>query len=291
MAIDQYLDALAAERGLSHNTLTAYGSDLRALARAMPADRDPAALTRDDLLAALRVLRVAGRASRSVARWLAAVRGFTAWQQTEGRSAIDPAAEIDAPRTWRGLPNVLSREEVEALIGAPERSTPDGLRDAAMIELLYATGLRVSELVSLSFQNLQLDAGYLRFWGKGQRERVVPLGGVAAQVLESYLRDGRPSLIGGFDNEVLFPGRRGRPMTRQGFWKALRRHGARVGIRSSLTPHVLRHSFATHLLENGADLRSVQTLLGHADISTTEIYTHINRERLRRMYEDFHPRA
>ncbi len=177
------------------------------------------------------------------------------------------------------------------MLAAPDRGEPGGLRDAAMLELLYATGLRVSELLGLRLGDLHLDAGYLRCTGKREKERVVPLGSQADAMVQRYLAEGRPALVGDKRSDWLFVNRRGGPMTRQGFWKILRAYGRKAGIRTPLSPHVVRHSFATHLLENGADLRSVQVMLGHADISTTQIYTHVNRERLRRLYEDFHPRA
>jgi integrase/recombinase XerD len=226
-----------------------------------------------------------------VARWIVAVRGFFAHLVAAGVVAEDPTAHLDAPRLWRSLPKVLGFPEVEALLAAADRGTAYGLRDAAMLEVLYATGLRVSELLRLRLGDLHLDAGYLRCWGKGSKERVVPLGGEADAVLQRYLAEGRPELLRGRRTEYLFVNARGGALSRQGFWKKIKRYGIAAGLATPLSPHVLRHSFATHLLENGADLRSVQIMLGHADISTTQIYTHVNRERLRRLYETFHPRA
>jgi integrase/recombinase XerD len=239
----------------------------------------------------LQNMRVEARSPRSAARWVAAVKGFFHYLVSEGAITEDPAAHLDAPKTWRSLPRVLSFEEVEALLAAPRRDEPRGLRDAAMMEVLYATGLRVSELLRLHLGDLHLDAGYVRCWGKGSKERVVPLGGQAEAMLHRYLAEGRPGLLGGRRTDTLFVNSRGGPLSRQGFWKLIRRYGRLAGIERALSPHMVRHSFATHLLENGADLRSVQVMLGHADISTTQIYTHVNRERLRRLYEDFHPRA
>jgi integrase/recombinase XerD len=236
-------------------------------------------------------MRLEARSPRSVARWLVAVRRFFAYALGEGLVSEDPTAHLDSPRTWRSLPKVLSFQEVELLLAAPDRNAPRGLRDAAMLEVLYATGLRVSELCGLRLGDLHLDAGYLRCWGKGSKERVVPLGSEADATLQRYLAEGRPSLLAGRRTDWLFVNSRASAISRQGFWKLVKRYGIRAGIRTPLSPHVLRHSFATHLLENGADLRSVQVMLGHADISTTQIYTHVNRERLRRLYEDFHPRA
>ena len=289
--LPRYLDYLAAEKGLSPNTLAAYGSDLRRLERSLNVKRRLEQATRQDILKVLRKMRLDGRSPRSVARWLVAVRGFYGHLLAEGAVTEDPAAHLDAPRLWRTLPKVLSFAEVEGLLAAPSRKEPRGLRDAAMLEVLYATGLRASELLRLRLGDLHLDAGYLRCMGKGSKERVVPLGGEADATLQRYLAQARPALLQGKRTDVLFVNLRGRPLTRQGFWKIARRYGVQAGISLSLSPHVVRHSFATHLLENGADLRSVQIMLGHADISTTQIYTHVNRERLRRLYEDFHPRA
>jgi integrase/recombinase XerD len=286
-----YLDHLVAERGLATNTVSAYRSDLLRLQEALGRGRPVEDARRQDLLRVLRRMRVGGRSPRSVARWLVSVRGFFAYALREGRIAEDPAAHLDAPRTWRVLPKTLSCADVEALLAAPDRGEPGGLRDAAMLELLYATGLRATELLGLRLGDLHLDAGYLRCWGKGSKERVVPLGDQADAVLQRYLAQARPTLLHGKRSDMLFVNQRGGAMSRQGFWKIVRRYGLRAGIRTDLSPHVLRHSFATHLLENGADLRSVQIMLGHADISTTQIYTHVNRERLKRIYEDFHPRA
>jgi integrase/recombinase XerD len=226
-----------------------------------------------------------------VARWIVAVRGFFAHMVAEGVIDEDPATNLEPPRVWRSLPKVLSFAEVEALLAAPDAADPRGQRDRAMLEVLYATGLRVSELVQLRLGDLHLDAGYLRCLGKGSKERVVPLGGEADARLQGYLAEARPALLQGKRTDFLFVSPRGGAMTRQGFWKIIKRYGRSAGISTPLSPHVVRHSFATHLLENGADLRAVQIMLGHADISTTQIYTHVNRERLRRIYDDFHPRA
>ena len=249
------------------------------------------ATTQDDLLDVLRTMRTAGRSPRSVARWLVAVRGFFGWLSAEGEIAEDPSARLTPPKVWKTLPKVLDGADVERLLEAPDRADPRGARDAAMLEVLYATGLRASELVGLTLADLHLDAGYLRCIGKGSKERVVPIGSEANAALAAYLATSRPQLLAGRRSETLFVGRAGRALTRQGFWKLLKAHGRRAGIRAAISPHVVRHSFATHLLENGADLRAVQMLLGHSDISTTQIYTHVNRERLKRLYRDFHPRA
>jgi len=286
----EYLEYLTVERGLSVNTLKAYGSDLQRLARELKR-RPLEQASKADLLKALRRMRLEGRSPRSVARWLVAVKGFYAFLCTHAGLAEDPATHLDAPRIWRSLPKVLTCAEVEGLLAAPCRDEPLGLRDAAMLEVLYAAGLRVSELLGLRLGDLHLDAGYLRCWGKGAKERVVPLGGEADAALQCYLAEGRPVLLRGQRTDILFVNHRGGSLTRQAFWKKIKSYGLRAGIRTSLSPHIVRHSFATHLLENGADLRAVQVMLGHADISTTQIYTHVNRERLRRLYKDFHPRA
>jgi integrase/recombinase XerD len=289
-ALASWLDYLAAERGLARNSLAAYRRDLETLGRAL-GGRPLTEATQEDLIATLRRMRSEGKSPRSVARWLVAVRGFYAWLVGDGVLAENPAARLDPPKLWKTLPKVLDGTDVVRLIEAPDRSEPRGRRDAAMLEVLYATGLRVSELVGLRLGDLHLDGGYLRCIGKGSKERVVPLGGEANAALQSYLAEGRPALLGERRSDSVFVGRRGAPLTRQGFWKLLKAHARRAGIRASLSPHVVRHSFATHLLENGADLRAVQLLLGHADISTTQIYTHVNRDRLKRLYRDFHPRA
>ncbi len=287
----RYLDHLSAERGLSKNTLDAYRRDIEALARGLEGNRRPEEARREDLVRHLRRLRIEGRSPRSVARWLVGVRGFFTYLVAEEVLSTDPTARLEAPRTWRPLPKVLGAAQVEALLAEPERSEHRGLRDAAMLELVYATGLRASELVGLRLRDLHLDGGYLRCIGKGSKERVVPIGGEADAVLQRYLAEARPVLLGHRRSEVLFVNARGGAMTRQGFWKIIKAYGVKAGIGIPLSPHTLRHSFATHLLEHGADLRSVQALLGHADISTTQIYTHVNRERLRRLYQEYHPRA
>ncbi len=289
--VEAYQDHLAAERGLAANTLAAYRRDLDLLAEALGGERPVERASKADLLRVLRRMRLEGRSPRSVARWLAAVRGFFAWLLSEEVVREDPTAHIEAPRMWRTLPRVLGFRDVEALLASPERDEPRGLRDAAMMEVLYATGLRVSELVALRLGDLHLDAGYLRCVGKGSKERVVPLGGEADHVLQRYIATGRPALLGARRSDVLFVNHRGGPMTRQGFWKILKSYGTRAGIRASFSPHTLRHSFATHLLEHGADLRSVQVLLGHADISTTQIYTFVTQSRLREIYKKYHPRS
>lgn len=289
--LEEYLDHLTVERGLSGNTIDAYRRDISILGKEIGNRRKLADARQEDLLRVLRRMRADGRSPRSVARWLVAVRGYFSWLLARGRIEANPAEHVDSPKVWKRLPVVLAPEDVELLLATPDKSTPLGMRDVAMLEVLYATGLRVSELIHLRFQDLHLDAGYLRCMGKGSKERIIPLGQEAERALHHYLANGRPELLGERRNDVLFVKRKGGAISRQGFWKLVKTHGRSAGIEADFSPHTLRHSFATHLLENGADLRSVQAMLGHADISTTQIYTHINRERLKRLYEDFHPRA
>ena len=289
-ALDRYLDSLAVERGLSANTLAAYRSDLLQLAHGLTeAGTDLLGADAAALAAHLRALRKRPLAPRSITRALASMRGFYAHLVSEGGRADDPATNLLPPRLLHTLPAVLSEAQVEALLAIPDLDSPLGLRDKAMLELLYATGLRVSELVGLTLPQLRLDGGFLVAFGKGSKERIVPVGEAAEGWLGRYLKEVRPRLARG-RHETVFVNRFGDPMTRQGFWKILAAYGRRVGI-SGLHPHVLRHSFATHLLEHGADLRAVQMMLGHSDITTTQIYTHIHQQRLRSLYDRFHPRA
>jgi integrase/recombinase XerD len=287
-----FLHHLTVERGLAKNTLLAYGLDLRKFCRFLNGKGgDPRQVRQGEINEFARALSRQGLSPKSIARTLNAVRMFYRYLVTEKIVDEDPTAAIRAPRTWKSLPRFLTLEEVDHLLAAPDPAQPLGLRDAAMVELLYATGLRVSELVSLRLRDLNLDVGYLTCVGKGKKERLVPMGRAAIKRLRSYLDPARPVLLKGKSALAIFVNSRGRAMTRQGFWKILKKYGRTIGLRGKLSPHVLRHSFATHLLERGADLRSVQVMLGHADISTTQIYTHINRERLKKIYKDFHPRA
>ncbi|MEW6337894.1 MAG: site-specific tyrosine recombinase XerD [Acidobacteriota bacterium] len=289
--LPDYLAVLLVERGLSANSAAAYRSDLEAFG-AWLAQHDTAAegCDRAALRRYLSALRGRGLSARSAARALAALRGFYRYLLETGAVRHDPTLELETPRLIRALPRYLTADEVDRLLAAPEVDRPLGLRDRAMLETLYATGLRVSELVGLRLPQLRLDPGYLRVVGKGDKERIVPLGSQARSWLERYLgRSGEGRALGADDS--LFISLRGRGMSRQNFWTLIKRYGRRAGITSTLSPHVLRHSFATHLLERGADLRAVQAMLGHADISTTEIYTHVTRERLRQLYDAAHPRA
>ena len=290
--IAAFLAHVEAERGLSPRTVAAYRSDLRGAEQWLTRRRRTLqTATADDLTGWVGGLRDAGRAPASVTRALSSLRAFYRFLAAEGVRADDPARHLRASRPFRGLPRVLSEDEVERLLGATAGDDIRAQRDRALLEVAYATGLRVSELVGLRVDQLRPGPGLIQVRGKGGRERLVPLGEEAKRGLGAWVRAGRPALLAGRDSPWLFPSRRGRPLTRQGFWKRLRQLARGAGIATRLSPHVLRHSFATHLLEHGADLRAVQVLLGHADISTTQIYTHVSRERLRRVYRATHPRA
>jgi integrase/recombinase XerD len=290
--IDAYLDHLRVERRLAAHTLESYGRDLSALAAfAAGVECPPERLDRAALEAFVREQMTRGLAPRSVARLVAAVRGFYRFLVLDRQLESSPADDLHPPRAWPALPKYLSLEDVETLIGQPDVSTPLGLRDRAMIELLYATGLRVSELVGLRIADLHPDEQYVTCIGKGNKERIVPMGEQAADWIGRYRSSARKTLLKGRASPRLFVNARGGPLSRVGFWKILKRHGQRANLPRMLSPHVLRHSFATHLLENGADLRAIQLMLGHADLSTTQIYTHILEARLRSIYDRFHPRA
>lgn len=288
---EAFLSYLRVERGLSANTLIAYRTDLAKLSSfAAAIGKEPLSLKSDDLAEFVRSLNKQGLGPKTIARTLVAVRGFYKYLVQDGHLKYDPSSNLEAPKSWQSLPKFLTSEEVEMLLSAPDTSTALGLRDKAMLEVLYATGLRVSEIVRLEPGNLNLDLGFLTAIGKGDRERAVPLGLNAVEHTRRYLKI-RPRLMAeGSTAAALFVTERGRALTRQAFWRIVVTYGdkARIG---HITPHLLRHSFATHLLENGADLRSVQMMLGHSDISTTQIYTHITNERLREIYKKFHPRA
>ena len=286
-----FLDYLAVEKGLAKNSLASYAIDLRHFGHYLSdASLDLERVERVHIVKYFQALRGSGISARSVARALAAIRGLFRFLVAERHLKADPTENIENPKLWSTLPKSMQPSEVEALLAAPDRTTPDGLRDAAMLELLYATGLRVSELIKVRIDEVVMDAGFLRTMGKGSKERIVPFGDTARDAIVRYIERGRPDHAK--DNDPhLFLSRLGRPMTRQSFWMKITRYAREAGIKAHISPHVLRHSFATHLLENGADLRSVQMMLGHADISTTQIYTHVSRARLQKLYETFHPRA
>jgi integrase/recombinase XerD len=292
VAIDTYIEYLRDVRRMSPNTLSSYARDLRALAEFADGKAQPiATLQRRDLEAFTRQLMTAGQAPRSVARAIACVRGFYKFLLVEKKIDADPAEDLRAPRAWPALPKYLDMEQVDRLLAQPDVSTPRGVRDKALIELLYATGLRVTELLSLKAGDISLDAGYLTCIGKGDKQRIVPLGESAADWVRRYIAGARPALLKGRKSKWLFVNAKaGGQLSRVGFWKVLKEYGIKAGVSRGLSPHVLRHSFATHLLERGADLRAIQMMLGHADLSTTQIYTHVLEARLRTVYDKFHPR-
>ena len=290
--VDAYLNHLAVEKGSSLHTLDAYGRDLGRYARFMARkgigvdDIKP-----DTIVAFLGELKKEGLSARSVNRVLAAVRGFHKFLLREQAAREDSAAHIELAKTWLHLPDTLSRGEMERLLAQPPEDTPAGLRDKAMMELMYATGLRVSELISLSVNNINAQTGFIIAFGKGGKERIVPVGRLALQFVDEYMNTVRPGLLRLSSSATLFLGRSGKGLTRQGFWKIVRKYANKAGLAKKIHPHTFRHSFATHLLEGGADLRSVQMMLGHADIATTQIYTHITKDRLREVHKKFHPRG
>jgi integrase/recombinase XerD len=290
--IERFLDNIWAERGLSDNSLQSYRHDLLHLQSCL-ASRGKALpeATREDILAILAAEIQQGKSPRSLSRYLSAYRQFFRWLVREGKIDSDPVALIESPKTGRGLPKALTEEQVESLLAAPDTGTALGLRDKAMLELMYATGLRVSELVGLELSNINLNQGVVRVIGKGQKERLVPIGDEAHESLNAYLSGSRPELLKGVQTDYVFVTTRKSGMTRQAFWYMVRRYAELCDVSRKLSPHMLRHSFATHLLNHGADLRVVQLLLGHSDLSTTQIYTHIAREGLKRMHEAHHPRG
>jgi integrase/recombinase XerD len=291
-SIDAYVTYLRDVRRMSPNTVESYARDLAGLAAfADKRDQSVDALERRELEAFVRNLMSSGLAPRSVARAVACVRGFYKFLAVEQKLERSPADDLQPPKAWPALPKYLDLEEVDRLLAQPEPSSPRGLRDKALIELLYATGLRVSELVGLKANDLNLDEGYLTCIGKGDKQRIVPLGEQSAEWVRRYIKEGRPQLTGKrAANPRLFLNARGGPLSRVGFWKVLKEYGVKAGISRDISPHVLRHSFATHLLDRGADLRMIQVMLGHADLSTTQIYTHVLETRLRTVYDKFHPR-
>lgn len=298
--IEEYISYLAVERGLAENTLEAYARDLSQFASfAAHAARGEDEPREEDVMGAGQSLVAdfiadgieSGMSAASASRRLSALRGFYRFLVREGHISRDPTANLETPRQAQRLPRVLTCEEVDRLLAAPRGDDARSLRDCAMLELLYASGLRVSELISLSARDVDLEVGYVRCIGKGNRERIVPVGQAAATAINRYLALGRRELASARDDGSLFVTGRGVGMTRQAFWKMIKRRAMEAGISAQITPHTLRHSFATHLLEHGADLRSVQEMLGHADIRTTQVYTHLTQTRLREVYDKHHPRA
>jgi integrase/recombinase XerD len=292
--VDAYLTHLTVERRLAANSIESYARDLGMLAefaagKGMAVD----ALTRAELEALVRDLMAEGRSPRSVARAVACFRGFYRFLVIDGRLKFNPADDLRPPRAWKVLPRYLSVEDVDLLLLQPDVTTPRGLRDRALIELLYATGMRVSELVGLRPADVNLEASYLTCTGKGDKQRIVPIGDEAARWVDRYTREARLVLLGKRRSPRLFVNVRGAGsgLTRVGFWKILKGYARQAGLATTLSPHMLRHSFATHLLERGADLRAIQMMLGHANLSTTQIYTHVLEQRMRSIYDRFHPRA
>ncbi|MEA3302183.1 MAG: site-specific tyrosine recombinase XerD [Pseudomonadota bacterium] len=291
--IEQFADVLWMERGLSQNTLDAYQSDLRKLSRWTNSSCSTSLLqtSRAGLLGFLATLSEAGNSSRSSARLLSSARQFYQWAIREGLVDVDPTLQIEMPRQGRPLPKSLTEHQIEDLLAAPDLSTAEGFRDRTMFEVLYATGLRVSELIHLRPEQVSLNQGVVRVTGKGSKERLVPLGEDALEWLQNFISGPRQDLLRGRVCDDLFPTRRGSGMTRQAFWYRIKAHAQRAGIYTHISPHTLRHAFATHLVNHGADLRVVQMLLGHSDLSTTQIYTHVANERLESLYQKHHPRA
>ena len=288
--LDEFMAHIKVEKGLSANTIVAYNRDLLGFFEFLKTRGvAPLRVEQHDLLSFMAEKRVQ-LAARSLARCLVSIRMFYRFCVTEGKITSNPARLLGIPKLYQHLPHILSRDEVEALLSQPDGLTLLGKRDKAMLEILYATGLRVTELIGLKMHNINLEAGFIRTIGKGSKERIIPMGGKAIDALKEYLQNARPAFLRKRKSSSLFLNRRGNSMTRQGFWKILKHYALKAGITRNVTPHTLRHSFATHLLEGGADLRSVQIMLGHSDISTTQIYTHVARERLKEIHERYHPR-
>lgn len=292
--IQDFIHYLVVERGLSNNTIVSYERDLKAYSTFLKVQLSIQTVNeigRVHILQFLKYLKETGKSSKTIARHIASIRSFHQFLLREKRANEDPSVHIETPQVERKLPNVLSLAEVEKLLETPKLTSPIGYRDKAMLELLYATGIRVSELIQLNVSDVHLMMGFIRCYGKGRKERIVPIGRTATNAIEQYLKKGRSKLAKQHKTEALFLNHHGKRISRQGFWKNLKKIAKEAGIQKELTPHTLRHSFATHLLENGADLRAVQEMLGHADISTTQIYTHVTKTRLKDVYKQFHPRA
>ncbi len=291
--VDEFLAYLGVERGLARNSIESYRRDLRQFDAFVcgSAGLDLLGVTQDTIMGYLAALKRQGKAGSSISRQLAAIRGLYRFLDREGRIERDPTTNLGSPKQERRLPGVLSMREVSRLLEMPVPSSAAGVRDKAMLETLYATGMRVSELVSLRVGDVNVDMGYVRCVGKGSKERIIPVGRVASAWVETYLRSSRRELVGSRNEKALFVNCRGRMMTRQGFWKIIKAYAAKAGIDKGISPHTLRHCFATHLLENGADLRSVQEMLGHVDIATTQVYTRVARGKLKEVYDRTHPRA
>lgn len=291
--VSEFIHYLAEERGLAQNTLESYGRDLRQYKTYLQSNHRDLLndSNHDTILTYLDSLQSKGRAKSTISRNLAAIKSFYQYLVRQRYLEKDPAATMESPKLEKKLPKILTVQEVEELLKQPNITVPGGLRDKAMLELLYATGIRVSELINLNISDANLDMGYIKCAGKGTRDRIVPLGSIASKCVLEYMNKGRGKLIRTYDESALFVNHHGNRLTRQGFWKIIKKYAHEARITKDITPHTLRHSFATHLLENGADLRSVQEMLGHADISTTQIYTHVTKNHLKEVYDKAHPRA
>ncbi len=288
--LKRFLNYLSVEKGLSENTIESYQRDLTRYLKRIR-EKEPDEIHQSDIVAHLSHLTSIGISTASAARNLSAIRGFHKYLITDGLARTDPTVNLESPKGWKRLPQSLSSADVDSLLNQPDVRVPLGLRDKAMLELMYATGLRVSELVGLRMANINLERGFLVVMGKGSKERAVPMGESAIESVRAYILGARHVLLRGADSDVLFISSKRRGITRQMFWERIKYYTARAGIGKNISPHTLRHSFATHLLDNGADLRAVQAMLGHSDISTTQIYTHVSRERLKKIHEKYHPRG
>lgn len=291
--LDSFLTYLAVEKGLSENTLESYGRDVRKFSDFVKKNdiKSVEEIKYNNILDFLSYSKEQGLTATTIVRSIVSVKQFFKYLRLEKILKEDPTAHIRTPRMKKSIPGVISLDEVERMLAAPDESSPEGLRDSAMLEVLYATGIRVSELIGLKLNDVNFEHGFVVVYGKGSKERIVPMGDKAKNKLLDYLRDSRPALLKSREAKALFVTRRGKGMTRQGFWKIIKNHALKAGIQKKISPHTLRHSFATHLLERGADLRTIQIMLGHSDISTTQIYTHVESERLKEIHKKYHPRS
>lgn len=291
--VDEYLRFIQIEKGLSENTIAAYRRDLNHYLNYLAAQKisNLDFIDRQIVQQWFGVLHDEGRSTKSIARFTSTIRSFHQFALREKYAAKDPTVLIETPKYERKLPDVLSIDEIDLLLTTPETSKNNGYRDRTMLELLYATGIRVSELINIEVEDVNLLMGFVKVFGKGNKERIIPLGETVIELLKTYIENVRPQLLKKQVTHTLFLNMQGKPLTRQGIWKIIKQTGAKAGIQKRLTPHTLRHTFATHLLENGADLRAVQEMLGHSDISTTQLYTHVSKTQIRKMYQQYHPRA
>lgn len=291
--VDEYLRFIQIEKGLSENTIAAYRRDLNHYLNYLAAQKisNLDFIDRQIVQQWFGVLHDEGRSTKSIARFTSTIRSFHQFALREKYAAKDPTVLIETPKYERKLPDVLSIDEIDLLLTTPETSKNNGYRDRTMLELLYATGIRVSELINIEVEDVNLLMGFVKVFGKGNKERIIPLGETVIELLKTYIENVRPQLLKKQVTHTLFLNMQGKPLTRQGIWKIIKQTGAKAGIQKRLTPHTLRHSFATHLLENGADLRAVQEMLGHSDISTTQLYTHVSKTQIKKMYQQYHPRA